>query len=124
MFTIMGSSLKGPRLSLAEAAIGAAVPAAFLWLTGELFHRIRHKEGLGFGDVKMIAAVGAFTGLSGVLRTLVLGSLMGSVFGVIFVLVTRKDHKTYELPFGSFLGAAAVLVTLLDPRVLTMLAPK
>jgi leader peptidase (prepilin peptidase)/N-methyltransferase len=124
IFTIMGSSLRGPRLSLAEAAIGAAVPAAFLWLTGELFHRIRHKEGLGFGDVKMIAAVGAFIGLAGVLRTLILGSLMGSVFGIAYVLVARKDHKTYELPFGSFLGAAAILVILFDQRVFTLLGPK
>ena len=43
--------------------LGAVVPSGFLWLTGELFQKLRHKEGLGFGDVKMMAMVGAFLGL-------------------------------------------------------------
>jgi hypothetical protein len=42
------------------------------------------------------------------LRTLILGSLVGSVVGVAYILLTKKDHKSYELPFGSFLGAAAI----------------
>jgi len=117
IFRVMGVRFEGHLLSLAESVFGAALPTGFLWLTGELFQRIRHKEGLGFGDVKMIAMVGAFLGLTGSLRTLILGSLVGSVVGVAYILLTKKDHKSYELPFGSFLGAAAIVVALLEQGV-------
>jgi leader peptidase (prepilin peptidase)/N-methyltransferase len=118
----LGKSLHGSALSLAESAFGAAVPSGFLWLTGEIFFRLRHKEGLGFGDVKMLAAIGAFLGLRGALLTMVAGSLMGSVLGLVFILITKKDSSSYELPFGSFLGAAAIGVALVGQRVLAWYA--
>ncbi len=96
-------------LSLGESLIGGLLPAVSLWGIGELFYRLRGREGLGFGDVKMIAMIGAFYGLQGSLVTLIIGSLAGSIFGVIFIVTTRKDSKTYELPFGSFLGIAALV---------------
>jgi len=70
--------------------------------------------------VKMIAMVGAFLGLTGTLRTLVLGSVAGSVVGVIYIVLAKKSHKDYELPFGSFLGGAAIVVALLDQRVFAL----
>ena len=96
-------------LSLGEALIGGLGPAIALWAIGELYYRLRGREGLGFGDVKMIAMVGAFYGLQGALLTLILGSLAGSVFGLLFIALTKKDSTTYELPFGSFLGIAALI---------------
>src|SRR5262249_10508738 len=109
---VAGGPTKGGPLSLAQSAVGAAIPSGFLWLTGELYRKVRHREGLGFGDVKMIAMVGAFLGLRGSLLTLIVGSLAGSVIGLAFILVMRKDHTSYELPFGSFLGAASIAVSL------------
>jgi leader peptidase (prepilin peptidase)/N-methyltransferase len=91
-----------------EAAIGAGLPAFFLWGGGWLYEKLRHKEGLGFGDVKLIAMVGAFLGLHAALLTLVLGSIAGSVLGYTYIKVTHKDASTYELPFGTFLGLAAL----------------
>ncbi len=96
-------------LSLGESLIGGVGPAVALWGIGELYYRIRGREGLGFGDVKMIAMVGAFYGLQGALLTLIIGSLAGSVFGVLFIALAKKDAQTYELPFGSFLGLAALV---------------
>jgi leader peptidase (prepilin peptidase)/N-methyltransferase len=104
--------LQGKPLSLAESAIGAFLPSGFLWLTGEIFFRIKKKEGLGFGDVKMIAAVGSFLGLRGALMTLIIGTSMGSVLGLIFILATKKDRSSYELPLGTFLGIAGLGVIL------------
>jgi leader peptidase (prepilin peptidase)/N-methyltransferase len=95
--------------SLAEAAMGAALPAFFLWGGGWLYEKIRHREGLGFGDVKLIAMVGAFLGLHSALFTLVLGSIAGSIVGYAYIKLTHKDASTYELPFGTFLGLAAVV---------------
>jgi leader peptidase (prepilin peptidase)/N-methyltransferase len=95
--------------SLGEALLGAIVPAGSIWLGGWLFEKVRHKEGLGFGDVKMLAMVGAFLGIQGALLTIVAGSIAGSIIGLIFVKAAGKDAATYPLPFGSFLGAAALL---------------
>jgi leader peptidase (prepilin peptidase)/N-methyltransferase len=95
--------------SLGESLIGGLGPSIALWGIGEIYYRVRGRDGLGFGDVKMIAMIGAFYGLQGALLTLIIGSLTGSVFGLVFIALTRKDAKTYELPFGSFLGLAALV---------------
>jgi leader peptidase (prepilin peptidase)/N-methyltransferase len=99
-------------VSLSEAALGAAVSSGALWGMGWLYGRLRHREGLGFGDVKMIAMIGAFLGLPGALYTLMLGGIAGTLIGAIYIYTARKDASTFELPFGSFLGAAAILVAL------------
>ena len=103
----------GPRgHSLAESAFGALLGSGSIWLVGFLYEKIRHREGLGLGDVKMIAMIGAFLGLRMALLTLMLASLLGAIVGLIYVVATRKDSSTYELPFGSFLGLAALIVGL------------
>jgi leader peptidase (prepilin peptidase)/N-methyltransferase len=67
----------GPRwLSLGEALLGAVVSGGSIWLVGWIFEKVRHKEGLGFGDVKMIMMIGAFLGLPAALLTLIAGSLV------------------------------------------------
>lgn len=98
--------------SLGESAFAAAVGSGSIWLVGWLYMKIRHREGLGFGDVKMIAMIGAFVGLRLSLMTLILASIAGSVLGLAYIKLTRKDAATYELPFGSFLGATALIVAL------------
>ncbi len=106
----------GPRwTSLTEAAIGAALPSFFLWFGGWVYLRLRHREGLGLGDVKLMAMVGTFLGLQGALLTLIVGSVLGSVIGYAFIRITGKDPASYELPFGTFLGAAAIAVSFVGP---------
>ena len=103
----------GPRAGmLGEALFGAIVPAGSIWFGGWLFEKLRHKEGLGFGDVKMLAMVGAFLGIRGALLTIVLGAVAGSIVGVVFIKATGKDPANYPLPFGSFLGAAALVAAI------------
>ena len=103
-------------LSVAEAAVATAFPALLLWGVGALYQKIRHKEGLGLGDVKMVAMIGAFLCLQAAVATVMVGSLLGSVIGLAYIHLTRKDASTYELPFGSFLGAGAILVALIVKR--------
>jgi leader peptidase (prepilin peptidase)/N-methyltransferase len=98
--------------SLGESAFAAAVGSGSIWLVGWLYMKLRHREGLGFGDVKMIAMIGAFVGLRLSLMTLILASIAGSVLGLAYIKLTHKDAATYELPFGSFLGATALIVAL------------
>ena len=117
-FWIAGAQLSGRAQSIAESAFGAVLPAFFLWAGGWLYLKIRHREGLGLGDVKLIAMVGSFLGLRGALLTLILGSLSGSVLGLAYIKLTGKDAATYELPFGTFLGAAALVAAIFGPKLL------
>lgn len=103
----------GPRvISVVEAAAGAVLTSVMVWAIGALYLKIRKREGLGLGDVKMIATAGAFLGLEGALLTLMLGSILGSVVGLIYIRIAGKDPASYELPFGSFLGVAALGIIL------------
>ncbi|HWR53462.1 MAG TPA: prepilin peptidase [Bryobacteraceae bacterium] len=103
--------------AVVEAGIGAAVGGLVLWGVGVLYQRIRGREGLGGGDPRMVAMTGAFLGLHGALATVLIGSLLGSVVGLSYVAIARKDAATYELPFGTFLGVAALIVALIDPAL-------
>ncbi len=105
---IFGASPTGRVDWLAEAALGSLLPAGFLWLGGWLYEKLRHREGLGLGDVKLIAMVSAFLGLRGALLTLLIGSLSGSILGYGYIRLTKQDPSTYELPFGTFLAAAGL----------------
>ncbi len=96
--------------SFLDALMGAVAPALLLWIIGWLFEKLRKKQGLGFGDVVMIAEVGAFLGVRAAFLTLVAASIAGSVIGIAYILLARKDHSSYELPLGSFLGFAGIFV--------------
>jgi leader peptidase (prepilin peptidase)/N-methyltransferase len=106
-----------PVLSAVDALMGAAVGAGLLWIVGEGYFKLRGKEGMGLGDVKMMGMVGAFLGVKRTLLTVLFGSLLGSVIGIVIVLATRKG-RDYELPFGAFLGAGALLVVYFGTPVL------
>ncbi len=105
-------------LSVTRSLLGAVVSSSLLWLVGVLYLRLRKREGLGLGDVKMVAMIGAFLGLQGALLTVIVGSVIGSVLGLGYILITRKDASTYELPFGTFLGIAALACGLLREQFL------
>ena len=97
--------------SMAESAFSAALLSGVLWSIGILYEKVRGREGLGFGDVKMVGMIGAFLGLGPALLTVVTGSMLGSVCGLLYIFLSKKEASTYELPFGSFLGLAALVVS-------------
>lgn len=98
-----------PALSFGDALLGAAAASGLLWLVAEGYFRLRGREGMGLGDVKMMAMAGAFLGVQRALLTILVGSLLGSLIGAAIISVGRKGSD-FELPFGTFLGAAALLV--------------
>ncbi|HUI57082.1 MAG TPA: prepilin peptidase [Bryobacteraceae bacterium] len=98
--------------SIAESALGAGLPALLLWGGGWFYEKIRHREGLGLGDVKLIAMVGAFQGFEAALATLLIGSIAGSILGYGYIKLTHRDASTYELPFGTFLGLAGLVTAI------------
>lgn len=96
--------------SLAIPWIGSILGALFgggsLFLVGYFFEKIRKKQGLGMGDVKMMALVGAFLGYRLTLLTIFTGSLIGSILGVVLILLGKSNLQT-KLAFGVFLGIGA-----------------
>ena len=122
-------------LSVIESLVGAAICALLLFAIGEIYFRLRRVEGMGFGDVKLMAMVGAFLGTKLGLFVIFAGSLLGSVFGVaVIFFIWRKRaqrwrelrkvpprearrrawrsagaaYQRFQIPFGVFLGSMAI----------------
>ena len=95
-------------VSLFASVLGAAVGGGSLWLVREAYYRLRHVEGMGLGDVKMMLMVGAFLGWQLTLLTIFIGSLLGSLIGVLLILL-RGGSMKMQIPFGVFLGPAAII---------------
>lgn len=93
-----------PLESILGIFLGATVPTVLI-----LIYAIRKIEAMGWGDVKLMAMVGAYLGWKGALLTFLFGSLLGSIIGGLYILIFAKDRRT-PLPFGTFLGIAAIAV--------------
>ena len=95
-------------VSLFGSILGAVVGGGSLWLVREAYYRLKHVEGMGLGDVKMMIMVGAFLGWQLTFLTIFVGSLLGSLIGVLLILL-RGGTMKMQIPFGVFLGPAAIV---------------
>ena len=91
-----------------QSLLGMLVGALTLIVVGGSYYLVRRVEGLGMGDVKMLAMIGAFLGWQAVILTLVLSSFLGAIIGIA-LLVTRQADMGHALPFGTFLAIAALV---------------
>ena len=91
-----------------SSLIGVLVGGGVLFAIAEVYYRVRGQEGLGMGDVKLLAMIGAFLGWKLVLLTLVFASFTGSLAGGVLIASGRGGMK-YALPFGTFLAVGALL---------------
>ncbi len=103
----------GWQASLAGALLGAGL----LYGTAAAYYMVRREEGLGMGDVKMLAMVGAFLGWKAVLLTLVLASFAGALVGIV-LMITSRGGMRYALPFGTFLAMGALVAMLAGDRII------
>jgi leader peptidase (prepilin peptidase)/N-methyltransferase len=111
---LIASSVLPP--GIVDALIGVLAGGGILWLIGEAYYRYAGHEGLGGGDVKMLAMIGAFLGWKLVILTLVLSSLAGSLVGLTVIVLKRGGMK-YALPYGTFLALGALIASLFGDRV-------
>ncbi len=100
-----------------QAVIGAVLGGGLLWAVGAVYERISGREGIGFGDVKLLALFGSYGGLAGVLVALFYGSLVGSVVG-IGLMWFRGKNRRYPIPFGPFLCLGFAVWALFGQRAI------
>ncbi len=103
---------------IVDALIGTVIGGGILWLIGEAYFRYSGVEGMGGGDVKMLAMVGAFLGWKLVILTLVFSSFTGALVGLLVIAIRRGGMK-YALPYGTFLSLAALVSSLVGARIVT-----
>lgn len=93
---------------LRSAVIGAALGYGILWSVYQVFKLITGKEGMGYGDFKLLAAIGALLGWQVLPMVILLSSLVGAVVGLGLIAITRRD-KSVPIPFGPYLAAAGFI---------------
>jgi leader peptidase (prepilin peptidase)/N-methyltransferase len=101
-------SLIIPYITLFNSLIGILVGGGSLFLVATLYQWLFKREGMGGGDVKLLAMIGGFLGWKAVILTILLSSFIGSIIGIAIVLLKGKDFK-YAIPFGPFLSLGAVI---------------
>ena len=95
-------------VALLRAAIGLSVGWGTLWMISVLGRIAFKKDAMGFGDVKLMGAIGAFFGWRAVVFTLIVSSFVGSMAGVALVLMRKREMQS-KIPFGPFISLAALL---------------
>ncbi len=98
-----------PLASTVNALGSALLLSGGFWAMGWIYERVRGREGLGFGDVKLAATMGAFLGLEKAMLAVLAASVLGAALGGLWMVLRGKKASEQELPFGSFLGATALL---------------
>ncbi|WP_423195961.1 MULTISPECIES: prepilin peptidase [unclassified Cupriavidus] len=104
---------------LTDAVIGAAAGYLVLWSAYWLFKLVRGKEGMGYGDFKLMGALGAWFGWQALPALVLLSSVVGAVFGIV-MLVARRQGRETPFPFGPFIAGAGLIVLFFGADVLPL----
>ena len=97
-----------PQITFFDSLIGILIGGGSLFLVATLYQWLFKREGMGGGDIKLLAMIGAFLGWKAVILTILLSSLIGSITGITIMVLKGKDFK-YAIPFGPFLSLGAVI---------------
>jgi leader peptidase (prepilin peptidase)/N-methyltransferase len=117
---LLASALGYLPISFFESFCGVIVGGGILWLTRTIFWLIRKQEGLGWGDIELLAGIGSFVGPVGVLLTLLIGSISGSLIGLIILAWSKKDSPL-KIPFGAFLAGSAIIYLIWAQELVSLL---
>jgi leader peptidase (prepilin peptidase)/N-methyltransferase len=106
------------QISFVESILGILVGGGSLFLVAWLYHLLTKKEGMGGGDIKLLAMIGAVVGWKGVLFTIFVASAVGTLVGMLIILKTRKTLKL-AVPFGPFLAMGGMMYILFGPQLIS-----
>jgi leader peptidase (prepilin peptidase)/N-methyltransferase len=107
-----------PKITYLESILGILVGGGSLFVVAWMYHLLTKKEGMGGGDIKLLAMMGAIVGWQGVLFTIFVASAVGTVSGLLIMLKTRKTMKL-AIPFGPFLAIGSIVYILFGPQLIT-----
>lgn len=113
----------GWTVPLASAVWGAALGYGVFWLIFQVFKLATGKEGMGYGDFKLLAALGAWLGAKYLLAIILMSSIVGAVIGIILLFVGKLANKDIPMPFGPYLAGAGLLALALSPATVPALLP-
>jgi len=103
--------------NILESGLGLLIGGGSLYAIGWIYLFLRKREGLGMGDVKLLAMIGALFGLEGVLFTIFIGSVLGSVVGILLIVFAGRKFSN-AIPFGPYLSLAAMIYIFTDYSLL------
>src|SRR5512139_3354827 len=112
------ASLILPQLTFFDSLKGLILGGGSLFVVATLYQWLFKREGMGGGDVKLLAMIGAFLGWRAVILTILLSSLIGSVTG-IFIMVLKGKNFKYAIPFGPFLSMGAVVALFYQNEIIS-----
>ena len=104
-------------LNYTDSLIGILLGGGLLFSIAWGYYLITRKEGMGGGDIKLLAMIGAFMGWQGVCFTIFIASVTGTIAGALLMLFAQKDLK-FALPFGPFLSIGAIAYLFLGPQLI------
>lgn len=113
----------GWTVPLASAVWGAALGYGVFWAIFQVFKLATGKEGMGYGDFKLLAALGAWLGAKYLLAIILMSSIVGAVIGIILLFVGRLANKDIPMPFGPYLAGAGLLALAVSPATVPALLP-
>ncbi len=98
-----------PEMTIKDTILGILIGGGSLYAVAFLYSLLKKQEGMGGGDIKLLAMIGAATGMKGVIFTIFTGSLLGTIFGILLMVHTKIKDTKLKIPFGPFLSAGAIL---------------
>lgn len=110
-------NLEGTFVPLRGAVLGAAAGYLSLWLVYWMFRAFTGKEGIGYGDFKLLAALGAWMGWMMLPLIVLLSSAVGATFGIVMIAL-KRHQRDRPIPFGPFLAAAGLLALLIGHSII------
>jgi leader peptidase (prepilin peptidase) / N-methyltransferase len=116
-------SALGWSVPLPSAVWGAALGYLVFWAIFQVFKLATGKEGMGYGDFKLLAALGAWLGAEYLLAIILLSSIVGAVIGIVLLVVGKLAHKDIPMPFGPYLAGAGLVCLVLGPAAVPALLP-
>jgi leader peptidase (prepilin peptidase)/N-methyltransferase len=116
-------SAMGWSVPLNSAVWGAALGYLVFWVVFQAYKLATGKEGMGYGDFKLLAALGAWLGVEYLLAIILLSSIVGAVIGFALIVVGKLAHKDIPMPFGPYLAGAGLVCLVLSPAAMPALLP-
>jgi leader peptidase (prepilin peptidase)/N-methyltransferase len=109
------SFLPGRKIALLDSLSGALAGFLILFAVSEIYYLVTRREGMGLGDAKLLAMIGAFLGLKSLPVVIFIGSFLGVLIGIFFIILSRQG-RFYKIPFGPFLSLAGMVYLILWSR--------